>query len=422
MNVGDGRSYPILPLTALAPDAERFLHTRDPQWGFAVVLPGRGTAYSVNGDEPFALASLTKVVILLAILDLAEREERGPAEDEFGLMSAMIEFSDNESAAILWELLGGGEAIAAFLEREGVTGIYPAPAGRGWGDSTATANGLALLLTKVVIGTFLTDASRAIVTGLMAAVVEEQRWGVSAGFPAAQTPVSIKDGWYPALSGWRVTSAGFSSDEAVESMVMVALTRNQASFKYAVETIQGAASLVGRAVYGEAVEAIDPGETTELPPTATNRFAPPTEGLATLGGVCETPSGIARRSGAWRCTVDEAVFDPCFVPEAGAGTVVVCGARPDGSGDPFILETGTPLGGSGEEDLRHPWILLLDDGVECDRAVGIEPDEDGDTVSYLCANGTAIVGPLQQSGAWAALRFNSRTWLTWTSRVTFAWY
>ena len=101
---------------------------------------------------------------------------------------------------------------------------------------------------------------------------------------------------------------------------------------------------------------------------------------------------------------------------------MVCGARPDGSGDPFILETGRPLGGSGVEDLRYPWLLLLDDGTECERAIGIEVDEDGDAVSYLCGDATVLVGPLQQTGAWAALRFAPVTAAIWTSRVTFAWY
>ncbi len=422
MSVGDGRVYPVLALSALAPEAEHFLTGRDPHWAMAVVLPGRAVAYSVNGHEPFALASLTKVLIMLATLDRAEREEREPTEDESWLMSAMISFSDNESAAVLWDMLGGGEPIVGFLERAGVLGIYPAPTGLGWGDTTATAEGLALLLTKVVTGTILTDASRAIVTGLMAEVAEEQRWGVSTGFPAVETPVSIKDGWYPALTGWRVTSAGFSSDEAIESMVVVVLTRNQASFEYAVETIQGAASLVGRAVYGESVQPIDPGEVLESPPTEVLRFAPGTEGLPVVAGACDRPSEIAYRLGAWRCTIDEVTFDPCFVTEPGPGSTVVCNARPDESGEAFLLETGAPLGPREDEDLRYPWIVLLDDGTACERAIGIEPDEDGDSVSYLCVDGTSLIGPLHRTGAWAALRYDPGTWLTWTSRLTFAWY
>jgi Beta-lactamase enzyme family len=422
MEIGDGRSYPILALGALSPAAERFLASRDPHWAMAVVLPGRSVAYAINGHEPFALASLTKVLIMLAVLDRAEAEEREPTVHELALMAAMIEFSDNESAAILWEMVGGRDQIAGFLERAGVPGIVPAPVGAGWGDTTATAQGLAHLLAKVVTGTILSDASRAIATGLMAQVAEEQRWGVSTAFPATETPVSIKDGWYPALTGWRVTSAGFSSDEAIESLVIVTLTRNQASFEYAVETIQGAASLVGNAIYGESVQPVDPGEPLELPPTEVLRFVPSAEGLGTLAGACEAPSEVAHREGAWRCNVEDASFDPCFAPEPPSQTAVVCGARPDGGGEPFLLETGGPLPARFDEDLRYPWLLLLDDETECQRAVGADIDEDGDSVSYLCVDGTTLIGPLHRTGAWAALRFDPLTWHTWTSRVSFAWY
>jgi hypothetical protein len=300
--------------------------------------------------------------------------------------------------------------------------VYPAGQGQAWGDSTASAEGVAQLLARVVTGHLLSEAHQSLAAELMANVAEEQRWGVTAAFPLLPTPISVKDGWYPAFTGWRVTSAGFSSDETAEPMVVVALTRNQPSFEYGVETIQGAAAWVGRAVYGDAVEPVDPGDSVDAPATETEHFSPSADGLPVVEGVCDLPSELARRPGAWRCDAGDAASDPCFVPVSGPATLAVCGARPDGEGAPFVVRSAVPLDRTGPEDLRFPWIILLDDGTGCERTLGGDLDEDGDSASYACTDGTLILGPLQQTGAWAALRLDPNTFTTWTVRVTYAWY
>lgn len=421
VQVAPGQTYRVLPLADLAPAAATYLATRDPQWGVTALLPGRGAVYSINGREPFAMASVTKVVIMLAVLDSAVRDGRDLTPDEHSQLEVMIVNSDNAAAVALWDELGGNEAVASFLRRVGVTGIIPAGPGLSWGDSTATSDGLAQLLAKLWDGTIADSTSRDLALRLMSGVAEDQRWGASVAFPGA---AAMKDGWYPAATGWRVTSVAMNPGGDGEPLILVALTRNQPSFEYGVETIQGVARRIGTAVFGG-----DPDSDTEsdsaadgqpLPDTEVFTFEPPADGLPAKPGTCDGPSAVAVRAGAWSCTADDATYDPCF--RALDGMSVVCNARPGVMEAAFRVEPHGDLPAGRRRPGAYPWLLALEDGTTCERTLGEQVNDDGDRLTYVCDGGSVLIGPVQRTGVWSALKADAALEGTTTVRIVLAWY
>jgi hypothetical protein len=111
----------------------------------------------------------------------------------------------------------------------------------------------------------------------------------------------------------------------------------------------------------------------------------------TESGSCFSGSDAADRGDAWRCTVGNELFDPCFSsPSAAKAGIVVCPAAP-------WLHTGVtirltkPLP-SAEADrgaaslARLPWALELYDRSRCLLATGATSVLDGRRLNYFCAD------------------------------------
>jgi beta-lactamase class A len=130
------------------------LDARPQKWSAAVVSPGAQILYAQNGDVQLELASTVKLLIALSVLSAAEREHRYVDRFELSLLWPMITLSDNDSATALWDQMGGGRSLSAYLASIGATGITPYD-GPFWGTSTASATSLATVLTRAVFGDLL---------------------------------------------------------------------------------------------------------------------------------------------------------------------------------------------------------------------------------------------------------------------------
>lgn len=405
IQISDTLTVQVAPLIDFSPGAAAFLQGRSPQWGLAVILPERTQAYVANAQEPFALASLAKVPIMLTLLQQTLDAGREPDEMELALLDAMITESDNDATYELWYRVGEGEAVARYLASIGVRGIEPPLADDHWGDTTGTPAGLAQLLGKLYTGSTLDQPTRELALRLMSQVVDWQRWGTTAAFPDGRDPgtVALKNGWYPALTGWRVASAAVGAAPGAEPMILVVMTRNQDSFEEAVETIEGVAALIGSMVFGLELAEFSPDEVTTHPPTVVLRFEPSISGLPERDGACDRLSELIPRQGAVACNVEGETFDPCFSADA-PGLVVVCGASPPDEASGFAVRVSQlPLG-----DQRRPgmtaWYLLLEDGAGCTLVREDPFNDDDDRVTYRCTDGTVVIGPVQRTATWWAYR------------------
>lgn len=244
---------PMRPLSQLSPDAARFLADRS-GWVTAGVFVARDNAVYVSSPEiALPMASVAKVVIMLAVLNRAESEGRALTDWELVQLEPMLVWSDNDAATALWDDLGGAPAIEAYLERYGLRGIVTHP--YAWGDSRASGPALAWLLGRLAFGDLVSPVHRDLAVGLLEQAALAQPWGV-APLGAGRDPravVGAKDGWYPVDAGWRAGSAGvvFSAIDGAPggtSYSIAVLTAQNLILDDGIETIDGFASRIHAAL------------------------------------------------------------------------------------------------------------------------------------------------------------------------------
>lgn len=126
--------------------------------------------------------------------------------------------------------------------------------------------------------------------------------------------------------------------------------------------------------------------------TAVIRYLPrpPAE---TVEGSCWTSSIAAPGSPyAWRCTVDNQIYDPCLT--AADGQTIVCGV-PDRE---FGLDLTEPLPQPETGDLpARPWRLELAGGVICGPFTGTLPPIEEQAL-YGCSDEAIILGEIEMDG------------------------
>jgi len=203
--------YTARSLATLSPTAARLVAAFGGTVSLAIALPGRGIVYTMNDDTRVPLASVTKLLIMLALLDQTISSPRALSDNEGMLLDAMITASDNDAADELWDDIGGNAGLRSFLTHANVTGVTLSP-DDDWGDTAASGGTVAVLLARLVTGDLLDASGRARALDLMSHVIPDQHWGVTAFtgdvIPESMT-VGVKNGWYPDDDdGWRVTSAG----------------------------------------------------------------------------------------------------------------------------------------------------------------------------------------------------------------------
>lgn len=190
----------------------------------------------------------TASVVKLDILETLLHQRRGRLTSyQRELARRMIENSDNDAANKLWDEVGGAKGVAAFDHLLGLSQTTPNRRNL-WGlTRTSAADQIVLLRNVIQPSPHLDSHSRSYVRRLMQHVRADQRWGVSAGPPAAAT-VGLKDGWLPVArdhNRWAVNSIGYVSGHHSRYVIAV-LTQHQPSLNYGIRTIERVSSLVWR--------------------------------------------------------------------------------------------------------------------------------------------------------------------------------
>ncbi len=155
------------------------------------------------------------------------------------------------------------------------------------------------------------------------------------------------------------------------------------------------------------------------PDTVVVNYVPePTASMPVKQGSCWTNSIAAPyRADAWRCTVGDAISDPCFAVASSSGTLL-CGANPAVplSSSAFSLHLTQSLPKpqlpSGAIPKNWAWRLAFADGTTCTPFTGTRPfTADHQAAYYGCVspkgpiNGSEVIlGDLDTSlPAWTAL-------------------
>lgn len=242
---------------------------------FSVAVYDRTTSvrYAFRESTPFMLASVAKVDILLALLLLAQREERPLTDGERRLAGQMIRQSDNDSAHRLYTAIGGNQGLSDTLRRLGIAHTRPGP-GSSWGLTRSSPSDQVKVLEKLTDPAGPVSArNRRYALSLMSSVDRTQAWGVSAA--ASGGRVALKNGWLPArVHGglWTINSVGRLALPGHELLIAVLSERSQ-DMSAGVSLVERVARTAVRAFTGVRTPLTSPRPLSEHPP------GPPTVGV-----------------------------------------------------------------------------------------------------------------------------------------------
>jgi heat shock protein HslJ len=132
-------------------------------------------------------------------------------------------------------------------------------------------------------------------------------------------------------------------------------------------------------------------------------FVPTDLPTETQAGSCFGNAIGPGRENAWRCTVGNEIYDPCFaVGDNADEPLVVCGANPATGETGFVLELSEPLPAPDPGNISQPWLVELGDGQVCGLLTGTVPGVDGRPAPYACPDGSNLFDDFQQSRVWMA--------------------
>jgi beta-lactamase class A len=98
------------------------------EYGIAALDLRTGKTVSVNGDQPFPMASTVKVAVAAAYLTQVDHgrrtlDQRIGGRSAYSLMEAMLIHSDNYATDLLIRNLGGPKTVQQWVSWHGLTGI-----------------------------------------------------------------------------------------------------------------------------------------------------------------------------------------------------------------------------------------------------------------------------------------------------------
>ncbi|MFV2177444.1 hypothetical protein ACFHW2_32730 [Actinomadura sp. LOL_016] len=243
---------------ALTRTLDAYLRERPGSVSLAVRDASGAISYGYGEELRPATASIVKVNLVMALLLRAQRDGRPPTSAEKALAERAVTVSDNDVATALWHAVGGAEGLASANEDFGLRDTVPGPGGF-WGSTTTGAADQVELLTALVSpASPLSAPNRRYVRDLMADVVPEQAWGVSAaadrpggeaGEAAGEAP-ALKNGWLPrdAHGGrWTINSVGLVR-AAGRLLLIAVLSERHPTMRAGIETVERAARTVTAAL------------------------------------------------------------------------------------------------------------------------------------------------------------------------------
>jgi beta-lactamase class A len=236
---GEGRGIPlaVYPTRPSIAAAGGYLDGRAGRTAFAVV-DSSGRLHGVRVHERFETASVVKVMMLVAYLQMLSAHHRGLSTGDRSLLYPMIHVSDNDAASAVLAIVGA-PAVARVARQAGMQDYAP---GVGWWAYTQTSAAdqarFLFMLDRLIPSRFYPYARY-----LMSTIEPSQSWG----FPPAARPawqVFFKTGQLPEQGLFnevaRLERGGVTFAAAV-------LTDGDPSMGYGQETIAGvAARLLGR--------------------------------------------------------------------------------------------------------------------------------------------------------------------------------
>ncbi len=231
---GEGQGVPVAayPSADAIAAATRFLDARAGRTSFAVV-DSAGRLYGARLHEHFQTASVVKVMMLVAYLQMLDAQHRGLRAADNSLLYPMIHISDNSAASAVLAIVGQS-ALARVARESGMSDYAPAA---GWWAYTQTSAAdqarFFLALEQLIPPPFYAYAR-----GLLSGIEPSQSWGV---------PPVARPRWQVFFKTGALPSEGLFNEVArLErpgvTFTIAVFTSGDPSMSYGEQTIQGVAT------------------------------------------------------------------------------------------------------------------------------------------------------------------------------------
>jgi beta-lactamase class A len=235
-----GTPAPAYPSANAIAAAVRFLDTRAGRTSFAV-MDSRGRVHGIRLYERFQTASVVKVMMLVAYLQMLKAHHRGLDSADTSLLYPMIHISDNKAASAVLAIVGNA-ALARVARESGMRAYAP---GAGWWAYTQTSAPdqarFFFALQRLIPPRFYGYAR-----WLLSGIEPSQSWGIPPVARGGPHP------WQVFFKTGALPSEGLFNEVArLErpgvTITIAVLTTGDPSMSYGEETIQGvAAALLAR--------------------------------------------------------------------------------------------------------------------------------------------------------------------------------
>jgi hypothetical protein len=233
---GEGSGIPVAayPSAGAISAAVRFLDGRAGRTSLAV-LDSHGHLGGARLREHFETASVVKVMMLVAFLQMRDAEHRALGANDNALLYPMIHVSDNNAASAVFAIVGSS-AVSRVAREAGMSDYAP---GVGWWAYTQTSAGdqarLFLALQRLIPHRFYAYAR-----GLMAGIEPSQSWGV----PPVARPrwqVFFKTGALPERGLFNEVAR---LERGPITFTIAVFTDGDPSMAYGEQTIEGVAAIL----------------------------------------------------------------------------------------------------------------------------------------------------------------------------------
>jgi beta-lactamase class A len=219
------------------------------QVAISAVDIGDGRTFDFGPTSGLVAASVSKLLILEALLMSREKAHAPLTEDQDALATAMIEHSDNDEGQTLWDELGAAPGLSTAETALSLGQTVADPDGYYGLTTTSPEDQVQLLRNLVDAPGPLDAASQAYALNLLRNVDSDQAWGVTSAADAGSVS-AVKNGWLAIDSDgdrWAVNSDGIITVGGRRLLLSI-MTQHGPSEQAGIALIESLAKLVAPTV------------------------------------------------------------------------------------------------------------------------------------------------------------------------------
>jgi beta-lactamase class A len=168
--------------------------------GVAILDLSTGQLISGSGGAtPFYSASLSKLLLVVDMLDLRAAGNLELSDDDLGLVERALAYSDDSAMDVLWTRFDGMAAIDRVAQTAGLSDTRAPDDSSQWGEARVSANDMVRLYQYIV--TKMPRADRELIVDALSSAQEEaadgsdQFFGLLDGAARGSRTAYAKQGW-----------------------------------------------------------------------------------------------------------------------------------------------------------------------------------------------------------------------------------